>query len=96
MYCTMYYFMLSCVVKTLFLKKEKKILKKKEKEEYKIMFGLIKNAFIALLSFSGYLAGMVRISYWTRYISLNNQPCMTRPDFIDLNPDEYNQGLPYG
>ena len=25
MYCTMYYFMLSCVVKTLFLKKKKKI-----------------------------------------------------------------------
>ena len=32
MYCTMYYFMLSCVVKTLFLKKEKKILKKKKKD----------------------------------------------------------------
>ena len=30
MYCTMYYFMLSCVVKMLFLKKGKKILKKKE------------------------------------------------------------------
>lgn len=24
---------------------------------------------------------------------LNNQPCMTRPNFIDLNPVEYNQRL---
>ena len=31
MYCTMYYFMLSCVVKTLFLKKEKNIKKNKQK-----------------------------------------------------------------
>ena len=26
-------------------------------------------------------------------ISLNNQLCMARPTLIDLNPDEYNQGL---
>ena len=32
MYCTMYYFMLSCVVKTLFLKKEKK--KRKKQKSY--------------------------------------------------------------
>ena len=32
MYCTMYYFMLSCVVKTLFLKKEKKNQKRNNKK----------------------------------------------------------------
>ena len=35
MYCTMYYFMLSCAVKTLFLKKEKKIKKKKKDDKKK-------------------------------------------------------------
>ena len=29
----------------------------------------------------------------TACISLNNQPWMTRPTLIDLNSDEYNQGL---
>ena len=28
-------------------------------------------------------------------ISLNNQPCKVRPILIDLNLDEYNQGLRY-
>ena len=27
--------------------------------------------------------------------SWNNQQCMDIPTHIDLNPDEYNQGLPY-
>ena len=35
---------------------------------------------IVLLSFSGYLA--------TKCVSLNNQPCMTRPTVFDLNPVE--------
>ena len=49
------------------------------------MFRIIKQVFIALLSFSGSLA--------TKYTSLNNQPCMTRPALIDLNPDKHNQGM---
>ena len=39
------------------------------------MFG-----FIMLLSFGGSLA--------TKYMSLNNEPCMARSTFIDLNPVE--------
>ena len=43
------------------------------------MFKLIKQMFITLLSFSGSLA--------TKYVSLNNEPCMIRYTLIDLNPD---------
>ena len=46
------------------------------------MFWLIKKKFIALLSFSGSLA--------TKCVTLNNEPCMTGPTLIDLNPVELN------
>ena len=48
-----------------------------------------------LLSFSESLTSMTTVSNFTTYISLNKQPCMTRPNLIDLNLDEYNQGLRY-
>ena len=44
------------------------------------MFRLIKQVFIALLSFSGFLA--------TKCVSLNNKSFMIRPTFRDLNPTE--------
>ena len=44
------------------------------------MFWLIKEVFIALLSFSESLA--------TKFVSLNNEPCMIRPTLIDVNPFE--------
>ena len=44
------------------------------------MFSLIKEVFIALLSFSSSLA--------TKCISLNDELCMIRPTLIDLNPVE--------
>ena len=53
----------------------------------KRLLRFIKQAFIALLSFSGLLA--------TKCISLNNKPSLIRPTLIDLNSDEHNQGLPY-
>ena len=59
------------------------------------MFRLIKQGFIALLSFSESIASMANVSNFITCISLNNQPCMTRPTVIDLNLDEYNQGLRY-
>ena len=46
------------------------------------MLSLIKQVFIALLSFSKSLA--------TKSVSLNNEPCMIRPFLIDLNPAELN------
>ena len=49
--------------------------------------------FIWLLSFSGSLTSMANVSSPTTCISLNNQPCVARSTLIDLNPDEYNQGL---
>ena len=52
---------------------------------YKIIFGLVKKVFISLLSFSG--------SFETKRLSLNNEPCMTRPTLIDLNPLELNYHL---
>ena len=53
------------------------------------MFRLVKQVFTALL------ASMVNASNFTTYISLNNQPCMTRPTLIGLITDEHNQGLHY-
>ena len=38
---------------------------------------------------------MASIYNFATSFSLNNQPCMTWPIVIDLNPDEYNQGLLY-
>ena len=46
------------------------------------MFTSIKQVFIALLSFSGFLA--------TKCVSLNNELCVIRPTLIDLNPIKLN------
>ena len=46
------------------------------------MLWLIKQLFIALLIFSGFSA--------TKCLSLNNEQCITRLNFIDLNPFEPN------
>ena len=43
-----------------------------------MIFILIKQVFIVLLSFSSSLA--------TKSPSLNNKPCMVRPTVVDLNP----------
>ena len=56
------------------------------------MFRIIKQVFFALLSFAESLADF---SKFKTCISLNNQPCMTRSTLIDLNSDNYNQGLHY-
>ena len=42
------------------------------------MFGISKNTFIGLLSFSELLASMVNVSNYTKCICLNNHSCMTR------------------
>ena len=60
------------------------------------MYRLGKQIFTAfLISFSGWLASMANVSNFITCISLNKEPSMTRPTNIDLNPDEYNQGLCY-
>ena len=38
---------------------------------------------------------MANVPNFTTCTSLNNQLCITRPTLIDLNSDEYNQGLRY-
>ena len=50
------------------------------------MFTLIKKVFIALDS-------IVHVFYHRKCVSLNNQPCMTRPTLIDFNCGECNQEL---
>ena len=40
--------------------------------------------------FIGSLASMFNVPNNTKCISLNNQPCMAKPTFINLNPYEYN------
>ena len=52
---------------------------------YEIMFGLIKKTFIGLLT------SLVNRSNQTKYISLNNQKCMTQPTLVNLHPHEYCQ-----
>ena len=38
------------------------------------------------------LSGFSR-SLATKCMGLNNQPCLSRPNLTDLNPNEHNQGL---
>ena len=59
------------------------------------MLGCIKKIFIGLSSFCGSLASMANAFNFATCISLNNWPCMTWATGIDLNPNEYNQGLRY-
>ena len=59
------------------------------------MLGLNLNFFIGLLNFSGSLINMANASSLTTCMSLNNRSCMARATLIDLNHDEYNQGLYY-
>ena len=47
------------------------------------MFSLIKQVFMVLLSFSSTLA-----SDRTKYLFLNDETCMDRPNLIDQNPVE--------
>ena len=44
-----------------------------------------------LLNFSRSLASIVNVFDHTKYVSLNNQACMTQPSLIDSHPDECNQ-----
>ena len=43
------------------------------------MFKLIKQAFIALLSFNGSLSPVAKGFVQTKCIPLNNEPCLARP-----------------
>ena len=52
---------------------------------YKIMFGLIKNIFLGLLT------GLVNGSIRTNCVLLGNQKSMAQPTLIDLHPNEYLQ-----
>ena len=51
--------------------------------------------FIWILSFKGSLASMANASNFTTGTSLNNQSYIARPSLINLNPDEFNEGLHY-
>ena len=42
--------------------------------------------FIVLLSFSSSLARIAKVSDQTKFLSLNDEPCMVTPTLIDLNP----------
>ena len=50
----------------------------------------MKQIFIGLLIFSWSLSSVTNDFNFTTCICLNNQPHMTRPTLIDLNPNEYN------
>ena len=50
------------------------------------MFSLIKQVLIVLLSFSSSLARVEKVQ--TKFLSLNDEPCMVRPTLIDSNPIE--------
>ena len=57
------------------------------------MFRLIKQVFLTLLSFSGSLASVPKISDRIKCTSFNNQPSKTT--VVNLNTGEYNQELCY-
>ena len=50
------------------------------KKIQKVMLTLVKQVFIALLSFSGSLTTTCKF--------LNNEPCITRSTLVDLDPDD--------
>ena len=52
------------------------------------MFWLMKQVFIRLS-----LASIVNTPNHTKYISLNNQQCMTQPTLINPHPNEYIERL---
>ena len=57
------------------------------------MSSFIKQVCIVLLSFSESLAHIAKVSDQTKCLSLNDEPCMVRPTFIDLNPVELKHYL---
>ena len=56
------------------------------------MFGLIKQVYIGLLSFSGSSATIVSAHDRIKCVSLNNQQCMTQPTLINLHHNQYAEG----
>ena len=50
------------------------------------MFRLIKKECAVL--FSRLIASMVKVSDHTNWISFNKRTCITRPNLVDINPDE--------
>ena len=55
------------------------------------MFAFIEKLIIGLLKVSGSLVRMTNFSNFEKCISLINQPCISRPAVVNLNPYEYNQ-----
>ena len=53
------------------------------------MFKFIKKVFAVLLT------SIVNASNHTKCVSLSNQQCSTQPTLINLQPNEYTQGLRY-
>ena len=53
------------------------------------MFGFILKRFIVLFT------TIVNASNHTKYVSLSNQKCTTQPTCINLDHNEYSQGLRY-
>ena len=52
------------------------------------MFKFIKQACIALLSFSRSVIRVAKVSDHTKRLSLNNESCTARPTFFDLNLEQ--------
>ena len=59
------------------------------------MFGFVKQVFIELLCFSKFLSSIANIPDHVNCISLIDQPSMTQPTLISLNPNEYIEELRY-
>ena len=52
------------------------------------MFSLNKQVFVVSLRFNESLARITKVSERTKCLFLNDEPCMVRPNLIDLNPVE--------
>ena len=60
-----------------------------------MMFGLIKDVFVTLLSFQGSLSEVTKVPYRKKCIFFNNQQYMPGSTLTDLNPNKHFRGLRY-
>ena len=54
------------------------------------MLKIVKQAFTSLLSFSGSLVRVAKVSDRSKCISPNNEPCLARLTLIDLYPNKFH------
>ena len=68
---------------TIHINNDVNINKYNMKKQYKIVFKFINQNFVELLSYSGSVAHIAKVSDQTKCTSSNNEPCLARPTLIN-------------